>query len=158
VVTTSTVPGRVHRLVPLLGPAFAVMAVVMVPWTVYLAIDLPERAVSHHYDTAWVGFDVALMLVLAATGRFAQLRSRWFPLAASAAATMLVVDAWFDVVTAPAHQRMLSVLLAALVELPLASLCLYWAHRWQDVMIERLSMWRRQARRLQAVESRREAG
>ncbi len=142
------------RLVPLLGPAFAVMAIVMVPWTAYLAFELPERQVTQHYDVGWVGFDIGLIVTLGATGWFAWRRSRWFPLTATATATLLVVDAWFDVLGAPGNERALSVALAVLVELPLAAVCLWWAARWQDVMIERLSMWRRQARRRSGVPDR----
>ena len=38
----------------------ALVAVALVPWTLYLTFTLPSRHVTIHYDLAWVGFDVAL--------------------------------------------------------------------------------------------------
>jgi hypothetical protein len=95
----------------------------LLPWTIYLGYSLPSRQVSPHYDAAWAGFDVMLMATLASTGYFALQRSRYLATAATATATLLVVDAWFDVMTSPPSQHLESVALAVLIELPLASLC-----------------------------------
>ena len=131
-----------------LGLLFVLLASALVPWTVYLAIELPRRAVSRHYDLAWVGFDVALGLVLSATAWSAMRRSRYLALTATAAATMLLVDAWFDVVTSPTgRQEAMALVLAGLVELPLAVLCIWWALQVQDVMASTVVFWRRRARR-----------
>ena len=51
---------------------------------------------SPHYDAAWAGFDVMLLVALASAGYFALRRSRYL---VTGAAALLVVDAWFDVVT-----------------------------------------------------------
>ena len=45
----------------------ALVAVALVPWTLYLTFTLPSRHVTFHYDLAWVGFDVALAASFAAT-------------------------------------------------------------------------------------------
>ena len=130
-----------------LGLLFVLLASALVPWTVYLAIELPRRAVSRHYDLAWVGFDVALVLVLAATAWSAMRRSRYLALTATSAATLLVVDAWFDVVTSPSvREEAMALVLAVLVELPLAALCIWWALHVQDVMASTVVFWRRRAR------------
>jgi hypothetical protein len=68
-------------------------------------------------------FGVILIGVLAAAGYFALRRSRYLSTAATAAAVLLVVDAWFDVITTPTDGRLPSILLAAAPELPLASVC-----------------------------------
>ncbi len=129
-----------------LGLLFVLFASALVPWTVYLAIELPRRAVSRHYDLAWVGFDIALGVVLSATAWLAIQRSRYLALAATAAATLLVVDAWFDVVTASAgRQEAMALVLAGLIELPLAALCVWWALHVQDVMASTVVFWRRRA-------------
>src|SRR4029450_13059298 len=39
-------------------------AVLFVPWIVYLAIELPTRVSTAHYDLMWVGFDGARGAVL----------------------------------------------------------------------------------------------
>lgn len=96
---------------------------------------------SPHYDAAWAGFDVMLVVALASTGYFALRRSRYLATAATATATLLVVDAWYDVMTSPPSQRLKSVALAVLIELPLASLCVglrYHTQQLADWWIVRL--------------------
>ena len=89
----------------LAGPLFVLLSVLLVPWIVFMAVALPSRQLSSNYDVAWTGFDVLLCAGLAATGYFALRRSQWLPAAAAATAAMLVVDAWFDVVTSPSWPR-----------------------------------------------------
>lgn len=122
------------RVVRWTGPAFALFSLILLPWTIYLAGSLPARQTSANYDAAWVGFDVLLMLSLASTAYFALRRSRYLATAASAAAALLVVDAWFDVLTTAAGQRIESIGLAALVELPLAAVCLWLS--WHTLQLE----------------------
>ena len=43
------------------------VAVALVPWILYLTFTLPSRRVTFHYDTAWIGFDLALLASFAAT-------------------------------------------------------------------------------------------
>ncbi len=104
-------------------------AILLVPWIVYLAIELPSHTRAAHYDIAWVGFDIAMFLVLMSTAVAAMRRSTWTEPLAICTATLLVVDAWFDVVTA-AHRRDLTeaILSAVLIELPLALMCAWVAH------------------------------
>jgi hypothetical protein len=135
------------RVVRWAGPVFAVCAVLLLPWTIYLAYTLPSRQVSPDNDVAWAGFDVMLMLVLASTAYFALRRSRYLATSAAAAAAMLVVDAWFDVVTSPAGQRLESVALAVFVELPLAAVCAWLSHHTQQLAERRIVLLLRRRRR-----------
>jgi hypothetical protein len=113
------------------GLILAVCAVVLIPWTAWLAIRLPARHVSPHWDIAWVGFDILLTALIAATGIALWKRSALAPFAATAAATLLVTDAWFDIFTArPGGELDWAILGAALGELPLAVLCFWLVHRW----------------------------
>jgi hypothetical protein len=116
------------RVVRWTGPLFVVFSLILLPWTIYLAQSLPDRQVSPHYDAAWAGFDVMLLMALAATGYFALRRSRYLATAAAATAALLVVDAWFDVLTSPPSQLPESLLLAAAVELPLAGVCAWLSY------------------------------
>jgi hypothetical protein len=109
------------RVVRWTGPIFALFSLILLPWTSYLAGSLPAMQTSANYNVAWAGFDVLLMLTLASTAYFALRRSRYLATAASATTALLVVDAWFDVLTSPAGQRIESIVLAAFVELPLAA-------------------------------------
>ncbi|HEY7264634.1 MAG TPA: hypothetical protein VH589_24520 [Trebonia sp.] len=126
------------RLVRWAGPAFLLFSVALVPWTVYLGYTLPDRQLSSHYNIAWVGFDVILLVVLAATGIFALRRSLYLAMAATAAATLLVIDAWFDVMTSPGSQFLESLATAVLIELPLAVVCGWLAYHTEHLAEERI--------------------
>jgi hypothetical protein len=126
------------RAVRWAGPAFALFSLILLPWTAYLAYSLPSRQLSADYDLAWTGFDVMLLVALASTGYFALRRSRYLATAATAAATLLVVDAWFDVTTTLPGQRLQPVALAMLVELPLASVCVWLSFHTQQLAERRL--------------------
>ena len=102
------------------------VALVLVPWILYLTFTLPSRHVTLHYDLAWVGFDIGLTAAFAATA-WAALRGspRLVPIAA-VTGTMLVCDAWFDVVTSrPGSDLVQAITSAAVAELPLAAFCGY---------------------------------
>jgi hypothetical protein len=126
------------RVVRWAGPAFALFSLILLPWTVYLAYSLPSRQVSADYDVAWAGFDVMLMVALASTGYFALRRSRYLATAAAATAALLLVDAWFDVMTSLPGQRLDPVAEAVLVELPLASVCIWLSLHTQQLAERRL--------------------
>ena len=105
------------------------LAVALVPWTIYLSINLPRRHVVHHWDLAWGGFDAALvvMLIVAAIS-LAQGRALARTLAPVIAA-FLVCDAWFDTVTAGDDAQLwFALALAVFAELPLAAFCVWIAH------------------------------
>ncbi len=116
------------------APVFIFCSVVLIPWIVYLGFSLPTRQVSRHYDAAWVGFDVLELIALASTGYLALRRSRYLALASASAATLLITDAWFDVMTSPRHQLPQAVVLAVFIELPLAGVC-----AWLSYHTERLA-------------------
>jgi hypothetical protein len=102
------------------------VAVGLVPWTLYLTFTLPSRHVTPHYDLAWVGFDVALACAFASTTLAGLRRSHWLVPLAAVTGTMLVCDAWFDVVTSQSGSEMWEAIAeAALAELPLAALCAF---------------------------------
>jgi len=103
---------------------FFALGLCLVPWTLLLAYRLPAHKIAHHWDVAWVGLDVALTVLLVATG-FAVLRqSPARRSLAAAAGALALADAWFDVVTAStANERWLAITLAVFVEIPLATLC-----------------------------------
>ena len=111
-----------RRLVATLG----LMAVLLVPWTLWLTFTLPTRHVTHHYRLAWVGFDILLAIAFAATAVAALRTSPWLQPLAAITGTMLCCDAWFDVVTSTSgNEQVVAVLEAVVAELPLAALC-FW--------------------------------
>ncbi len=117
-------PDQAQYLPRWLAWAFALMAVFLVPWTLWLTFSLPTRHVTRHYDVAWVGFDVALACAFAATAAAALRRSPWLQVLATLTGTMLLCDAWFDTVTATSRdEQVVAIVEAAVAELPLAALC-----------------------------------
>ena len=132
-----------------LAPLFLLAALALIPWTVYLFVSLPGRHLqTGYYDLAWGGFDLALASVLAATGYGLLRRRLWVQSTATAAATMLVCDAWFDILSAnDSGERLLAVSLALAVELPTAVLCLLIARNVEEVA-ERAQRYAVSARRL----------
>jgi hypothetical protein len=103
----------------------AFTAVALIPWTLWLTFSLPSRHVSHHYDLAWVGFDIALAVALGLTARAAFRGSDVLAPLAAATAAMLVCDAWFDIVTSTPGERLEAILQAVFAEVPLALICAY---------------------------------
>jgi hypothetical protein len=116
-----------RRLVIFFGGA----ALLLVPWTIGLTRALPCRYVSAHWGIAWAGFDTALAAGLALTGLAVLRHAAWIDRAAIATATLLAVDAWFDVLTAGGGAAVaLASAEAVAVELPVAVLCISVARRF----------------------------
>ena len=117
-----------------LAPLFLLAGVGLIPWTLYLAATLPARHVqTNFYDVAWGGFDVVLAALLVASGVGLLRRRLWVHGTATAAATMLVCDAWFDVLSSrPGTDRVLAIVLALVAELPAAVICLLIARHVEE--------------------------
>jgi hypothetical protein len=109
-----------------LAIGFLVIGVGLIPWSLFLAWLLPARHVQDDfYDVAWAGFDVLLAAMLAVTGLGLLRRRIWVQATAASAATMLIVDAWFDVLSADhSAERFAALLLAIFAELPTAAICI----------------------------------
>jgi hypothetical protein len=106
---------REFRIVLMVGSVL-----VMVPWTINLAITLPRFYVAQNWDRTWVGFDVLLLVMLFLTAALGWLRRQMLVLTAFATGILLLCDAWFDVMTAQQGDFPLSLTTALIVELPLA--------------------------------------
>lgn len=108
------------------GPIFILTALGLGPWTLYLTYSLPGRHLTRHYDLAWVGFDIALLVAFTWTGWSALRPSKWLVPAAAVTGTMLLCDAWFDIVTSSGgNEQVEAILEGCFAELPLAALCAY---------------------------------
>src|SRR5438270_11419024 len=58
-------------------PLFGLAALLLVPWVVLLVFALPSAHRAAHWDIAWAGFDVALVLLLLAVAAAPWRRSAW---------------------------------------------------------------------------------
>lgn len=122
-VRDSKIPQGIIRL-------FAGAALLPVPWTIWLSFSLPVSHQDRNWNLAWTGFDCALICSLALTAYLAWRKSGWVVLAATATATLLLTDAWFDILTARiGPEYATSLVSAACAEVPLAALSLWIAYR-----------------------------
>lgn len=111
---------------PWIAPAFGLCVIVLVPWTGYLFGTLPPHYTANHWQIAWGGFDIGLALALASTAMMIARRSPFTEVTATVTGTLLVCDAWFDVLTSRGTSAIVQASVeAVLVELPLAALC-FW--------------------------------
>lgn len=96
----------------------------LVPWLYVLARTVPSTAQVGHWNAAWVGLDALEALGLLSTAALRRRGDDRHRLTAAATGALLVVDAWFDTVTAaPGGELAVAVAMAACAELPLAALC-----------------------------------
>ncbi len=109
---------------------YSISAVILTPWIVYLSQSLPSRQIAGNWDTAWVGFDVAILVLVVLTAILAYRRSARLAPVASSLATILIVDAWFDVMTAnPGIQQVQALIFAILIEVPMALITFTLVHQ-----------------------------
>lgn len=105
---------------------YGTACVVLIPWTILLAHFLPPRYISHNWDIAWTGFDVFMAVLFALTAFFAVKKSKYISISSTMLGTILLIDAWFDILTAkPGIAASRSILEAIIVEIPL-SLISFW--------------------------------
>jgi hypothetical protein len=120
---------------PWTAPAFAACVIVLVPWTGYLFGTLPPHYVANHWSIAWGGFDLGLALALGSTAVAIARRSPFAEVTATVTGTLLVCDAWFDVLTSRGASEIAQATVEALlVELPLAALCFWIARNLADAV------------------------
>jgi hypothetical protein len=104
------------------------VALGLVPWTLYLTYALPAHHVTNHWRVAWAGFDLGLTAALVATAIGVVRAAPWLEGAAAVATTLLVTDAWFDILLSHGSGEFFEAIgLAAGGEIPLALFCLWIA-------------------------------
>ena len=114
------------------------VAIVLLPWTVYLSVTLPSRHESAHWDIVWPGFDIGIALAIGATIVALVRSSDYVPIVASIAGTLLLCDAWFDTLTSqPGSELAWATVEALVAELPLAAFCFWIALDSESVAVAR---------------------
>ncbi|HSX31141.1 MAG TPA: hypothetical protein VLE99_04450 [Candidatus Saccharimonadales bacterium] len=109
---------------------YGLSAVVLVPWVLHLGSVLPKRVVSPHWHMAWVGLDVMLIVMMGLNALALLKRSAWVIMSASIVGGMLVIDAWFDLLTSSQGREFdQAVVSAACIEIPLALVSFWLAGR-----------------------------
>jgi hypothetical protein len=116
--------------------ALTVGALLEIVWTFYLGWRLPRHYLVDHWDLAWVGLDVGEVAMLLSTAWAAWRRRAVLILFAVSSATLLVLDAWFDITTAGRGSIVASVVVAVCVEIPSAVALLLIARRGARIFLE----------------------
>ncbi len=115
-------PALLRRWLP---PFLALVALALVPWAVWLTTALPSKHVARHWDLAWGGLDLMLAAALLLTAVSAWRRGPFLQAGAASAGSLLVLDAWFDLLTSSGHGFDYALVLAVVCELPLAVVCVW---------------------------------
>ncbi len=119
---------RTHR--DWVAPVFGAIGLALVPWTIWLSTSLPPHHLTHRWDVAWTGFDIGLAVCFVGTAVAAWRRSPWVGALAAATGTLLLADAWFDVVLeSRGAETRTAIVEAVFAELPVAALCFWIAYR-----------------------------
>jgi hypothetical protein len=114
------------------APFFLVAGLGLLPWTLWLLRSLEPEHRTGRWDVAWSGFDTLLAVFFLLTALAAYRRSLWLEACAAATGTLLICDAWFDVVLeSRGTEFRMALLEALLVELPVAAIC-FWIARDAD--------------------------
>jgi hypothetical protein len=125
---TARTGSRRRRMVVLI--VIITCCVLLAGWTGLLAATLPMQYRAGGWRGAWVGFDIALLVALAATGWAAWHGRQVLILCLTVVATLLMCDAWFDVVLDIRTRGFtMSLFTAVAVEVPLAVLAVLAARR-----------------------------
>jgi hypothetical protein len=104
-------------------------AVGLIPWIIYLAFTLPANYVANNWPATWIGFDCVLITFMIVTAVLGWLRRELVILPAFTTGVLLICDAWFDIMTAGPGQRWMSVMTAAALNLPAATIMITGAVR-----------------------------
>jgi len=110
---------------------YGVVGIGLLPWAFWLSSSLPATHQSAHWDLAWSGFDLGLALCFMGTAVAAYRRAiAWAGAFAAATGTLLLVDAWFDVILeSHGNERGTAIFEAVAFELPAAAVCFWIAFR-----------------------------
>lgn len=150
------------------GPLYLALGLITVGWVAVLANDYvttPRRCPDpdircgafktmslRQYNLAWVVFDIALATMLLVTGWLALRQRDHMQLPAAVTGALLFVDAWFDSMTTSKGDHRIALVEAIFVELPLAVLCIWIAHRAELLRRGRLEVALRELAELRVRE------
>lgn len=119
-----------HRLNRVISAILILIVIGLIPWEVFLGITLPARFRAHNWVTLWVGFDAILIGILLYVAWAMWFRRQIMIAVAMIAGTLLLTDAYFDVITSIGTKgQWLTILTALGGEIPLG-LAFYWIS-WQ---------------------------
>ena len=110
--------------------AYGAVGIGLLPWAIWLSASLGAEHITNRWDLAWSGFDVGLAVSFCLTALAAYRRSPWVGALAAATGTLLLTDAWFDVLLeSHGSELQTAIFEAVLFEIPMAAFCFWIAQR-----------------------------
>jgi hypothetical protein len=117
----------------ILGLLLVCGAAALFGWTIYLGSILHGQVMVRDWQVAWVGLDLMQASGLAASGVLLAQHRRLLSPVAAASACLMLVDAWFDVLTSEGGASWyVALLMACALELPAAFLLAWLSKRALD--------------------------
>jgi hypothetical protein len=117
------------RRARLISWLFLTAAIALIPWIVFLGLTLPPKYDAGHWQLLWTGFDVALLVALGYAAWAAWFQRQILATTSVILGTLLLCDAWFDMLTSFGHRdEWLTLLTGFGAEIPLA-LFFFWLYR-----------------------------
>lgn len=114
---------------------YALAVIVLSPWTFHLASSLPNEHLAENWAMAWIGLNFCMIVLFILTVYFVMKRRIWMVLTAAPLATLLLVDCWFDILTAePGREQMIAFALGLFVEIPMAIITFHLAFQAIDAL------------------------
>lgn len=110
-----------------------VSALLLAPWIIFIAAQWVGEGGKRDFDGSWIGLDLAELGGMLLVARLIRLQHRVASPVAAATGTLLVLDAWFDYMSAmPKVESLEALVMAFFAELPLGVLLLWVAWRALD--------------------------
>ena len=109
----------------------------LVAWIVLLMRTLPNQYTSNHWRGVWVGLDIAELAAFSATAWAAWYQRQVLVFCMVFTGTLLLADAWFDLMLDAGSPGFTESILSALcAEIPLALLLFFAARRLIRITVE----------------------
>jgi hypothetical protein len=125
---------------------YAAMGVGLVPWAVWLGASLRPDHTTDRWDVVWTGFDLGLAVAFVLTAIAAWRRSPWLGALAATSGTLLLVDAWFDIVLESHREDIRTAIFEAVfAEIPVAIFCYWIAYRTERFLAQAVNIARAEA-------------
>ena len=129
-------PKQIHRRQISMVVTMA-MCLFLVAWIILLMRTLPNQYTSNHWRGVWVGLDIAELAAFSATAWAAWYQRQVLVFCMVFTGTLLLADAWFDLMLDAGSPGFTESILSALfAEIPLALLLFIAARRLVRITVE----------------------
>ena len=120
---------------------YGAIGIGLLPWAIWLSASLRPEHLTDRWDIAWSGFDVGLAICFCGTAFASYRRSPWVGALAAATGTLLLTDAWFDVLLESHGSELQTAIFEAVVfEIPMAVVCFWIAQRTEHFLAQVLHL------------------